>query len=186
MEDHQAVEITRNLPLTELAIAVLVSALVVGVVAAAPIRRGDARGAARAAARVMLVGAVLAVVAMTMVGGHAEPGVNIVPGAGIRTALDHPSSAVAVVGILGNVAVFVPIGFLVPVVFRVRVGVAVLVCAGLSVAIEVVQPLVGRAFDIDDVLLNAIGGAIGAIAGVALVARHATTARGGPSAISRP
>lgn len=66
--------------------------------------------------------------------------------------------------VLGNLAVFLPMGFFVPILkgpwtsaFRVA-----LVCMILSLAIETLQYDSGRRVaDIDDVLLNTLGGILG-------------------------
>jgi glycopeptide antibiotics resistance protein len=70
--------------------------------------------------------------------------------------------------IAGNVALFVPFGFLLPICWRTRTTVvAVAVCAlGLSVAIEATQFAeraigVARTVDIDDVILNVAGACVG-------------------------
>ena len=61
-----------------------------------------------------------------------------------------------------NVLLFVPVGLLLPLVLRRntwwRVGLA---CLAATLAIELVQPLVDRSGDIDDVLCNLAGSAIG-------------------------
>lgn len=76
-----------------------------------------------------------------------------------------------VVPVLGNVAMTVPFGFLVPVVARRlrRLWRTVLATVLYSVAIELSQLMVGlvafgllyRTVDVDDVILNTLGGAIG-------------------------
>lgn len=67
----------------------------------------------------------------------------------------------------GNVALFFPLGLLIPLVWpRLRFGKGLLIAAVLSVSIEIVQ-LFSRAWgsyraaDINDVLLNVIGAALG-------------------------
>lgn len=64
--------------------------------------------------------------------------------------------------LLSNVLMFVPLGFLIPLLwsrFRwfevLAVGLACILC------VEVLQPFVGRSFDIDDVVLNFLGVAAG-------------------------
>ncbi|HJH62223.1 MAG TPA: VanZ family protein [Firmicutes bacterium] len=71
-----------------------------------------------------------------------------------------PSWSVAM--LILNVLLFVPVGLLLPLVLRRntwwRVGLA---CLAATLAIELVQPLVDRSGDIDDVLCNLAGSAIG-------------------------
>lgn len=66
--------------------------------------------------------------------------------------------------LLGNLLIFVPIGFLVSILFRdLRSSWKILlVGAGISLTIEVLQLILAvRVFDIDDILLNALGTWIG-------------------------
>lgn len=71
-----------------------------------------------------------------------------------------PSWSVAM--LILNVLLFVPVGLLLPLVLRRntwwRVGLA---CLAATLAIELVQPLVDRSGDIDDVLCNLADSAIG-------------------------
>ena len=62
-----------------------------------------------------------------------------------------------------NILMFVPVGMLLPVVFRRMrsLGWAALGALGFTVAIETVQYFIGRSADIDDVIMNVLGGLIG-------------------------
>ena len=75
----------------------------------------------------------------------------------------EPMGLIAILNIFGNIALFVPIGFLVPFILQGvtwRTALALAVAAGL--AIEATQVVLGVGiFDIDDVLLNALGVMIG-------------------------
>lgn len=71
---------------------------------------------------------------------------------------------VGLVNVFGNILLFIPFGFLLPLAFRSfsRLRSALLVMALTSLLFEVIQMLMAIGhFDIDDVLLNAIGGVIG-------------------------
>ena len=92
------------------------------------------------------------------------------PGAGIRAALGNVNRGLGLVNVLGNVAMFVPLGFLLPLATRVGPGGDVALCAALSTSIELSQAMLGRNLDVDDVLLNTLGAAVGATSGGALVA----------------
>jgi glycopeptide antibiotics resistance protein len=70
---------------------------------------------------------------------------------------------------------FVPIGFLASMATRLRFGGVVAACLLLSVSVEVLQLTLGRSLDVDDILLNTLGGAAGAAAALAL---RAAPARG--------
>lgn len=130
----------------------------------------SARG--RTCARWLLVLCVGGILAVTMLGASAETGVtNLYPGWTIREQLtgDH---ALGTFNVLGNVVMFVPLGWLVALVAeRRRLMGAAIVCVGLSAAIEVVQSFVGRVADVDDMVLNGSGGVFGAC--VALLVRAA-------------
>lgn len=63
---------------------------------------------------------------------------------------------------LANVALFVPLGFLLPTAFkRLRWWQTDLICLGATCLVELVQPFFGRACDLDDIIMNALGGVIG-------------------------
>jgi glycopeptide antibiotics resistance protein len=77
--------------------------------------------------------------------------------------LGYKGLIIAGVNLVGNVALLVPIGFLVPLVYRNmtwKKSIALAVAAGLS--FEVMQTVLRVGiFDIDDVILNALGVMIG-------------------------
>lgn len=96
----------------------------------------------------------------------------------IRPAIVHPSPG-STFGVVGNVLLFVPFGaalFL----RRTRAARAVLLGAGFSICVELVQLVVpGRTSATDDVILNTLGAGCGwaAAAGIAsLLARQAQSA----------
>ncbi|MFD8588206.1 VanZ family protein [Streptomyces sp. NPDC059637] len=90
---------------------------------------------------------------------------NLVPGDSIRQYLDQPQLRDAVKQIGGNVLLGVPFGVLLPVVWPKARGLlrVVLLTALVMVLVETVQGAVvtGRAFDIDDVILNTSGALLG-------------------------
>ncbi len=66
------------------------------------------------------------------------------------------------VNLLGNVVIFAPLGFLPPLLWpRWRKGRSILLGVGVSAFIELVQPLVGRTRDVDDLILNTLGALLG-------------------------
>lgn len=68
---------------------------------------------------------------------------------------------------LGNVLMLVPFGLLAPLLWQGLRGMRVLPAGlGLILAVELLQPLTGRSFDVDDILLNFLG----VLAGVPLSA----------------
>ena len=91
-------------------------------------------------------------------------GANFVP---LKTILnylnDAPSPGVALFNLAGNVMIFVPLGFLIPVLRRSAKWKTVLVAAFfISLAFETIQGIfrVG-VFDVDDILLNVVGAFFG-------------------------
>ena len=64
--------------------------------------------------------------------------------------------------VLANVALFVPLGFLLPVFWR-RLSwwQTDLICFGATCVIELVQPLFNSVYDLDDIITNTLGGIIG-------------------------
>ncbi|MGZ4499066.1 MAG: VanZ family protein [Nocardioidaceae bacterium] len=143
----------------------------------------------RRLAAVLLGMTTLAILAVTLGGGDASFGrsVNLQPGAGIRAELDNVNHALGVVNILGNIVVFVPLGWLTAVLVLYAPSVGELrglrrgALAGLvlSLTIEMSQYFLGRAADVDDVLLNTAGAVLGATIGAALSAlrrRHLSAA----------
>lgn len=69
--------------------------------------------------------------------------------------------------LLGTIALFVPLGFLLPFAVRTfrRAWAALVVTAGLSLLIETAQAILpGHSTDVDDVILNTAGAALGFLA----------------------
>lgn len=158
----------RYVPVELLALAVLLGLGAAAVAAAPAVRRRDHRAATSAAARVLLGGAVLAVLAVTLVSGTGGADTNLIPGAGIRSALDNVNRELGLVNVFGNIVMFVPIGVLIPLATPLRYLQGVAACVVLSVAVELMQLATGRSSDVDDVLLNTLGAAVGAAFGAAL------------------
>ena len=64
--------------------------------------------------------------------------------------------------VLGNIVLFVPLGYFVSYYCKIKGIVGITIVSLLSsVTIEIVQHFIGRSVDIDDVILNVIGGIIG-------------------------
>ncbi|MFJ8630525.1 VanZ family protein [Streptomyces sp. NPDC093568] len=90
---------------------------------------------------------------------------NLQPGSTLRAYLDQPELRDAVKQIGGNLLLGVPFGILVPVVAPRTRGVlrVLLLTATVMLLVEFAQGalVTGRAFDIDDVILNTTGALIG-------------------------
>lgn len=64
--------------------------------------------------------------------------------------------------IIGNIVLFIPFGFLSSYLLKNnKLGIATILTVINSLTIEVVQYYIGRVFDIDDIILNIIGGIFG-------------------------
>ncbi|WP_329371812.1 VanZ family protein [Streptomyces sp. NBC_01483] len=90
---------------------------------------------------------------------------NLHPGSSLRAYLDQPALRDAVKQIGGNVLLGVPFGVLVPVLIPKARGIlrVLLLTAVVMLLVELVQGtlITGRAFDIDDVILNTSGALVG-------------------------
>ena len=89
--------------------------------------------------------------------------VNLVPGRTIRAFWQRGSQTQQLVNLAGNVAVFLPLGFLPPLLWRRwrHWWAALALSGGVSCLIEFLQLFLGRSVDVDDVLLNVLGGFLG-------------------------
>jgi hypothetical protein len=122
------------------------------------------------AATCLAVGSALAILVSTVSrrgDGRARGGVQLVPLRTLRTyRYDHSD---LVIYLLGNVALFVPLGFFLYLALR-RLAVTTGVCTAVSMSVEILQlPIWTRSSDVDDVLTNTAGGFLGAIAGFAVL-----------------
>lgn len=77
---------------------------------------------------------------------------------------DYPTMREALLNLIGNTAMFLPLGIVWPAVFKKlnTHGKVILAGVGVSLTIEVLQlPFFGRSTDIDDLILNTLGFLIG-------------------------
>ena len=64
--------------------------------------------------------------------------------------------------VLGNILIFVPFGYFISRAIKPRVVATIIIDSVLtSLTVELVQLNIGRSFDIDDIMLNMVGGIIG-------------------------
>ena len=85
---------------------------------------------------------------------------------------DYPTKRKILLNLIGNTAMFIPLGIVWPAVFKQLNSHAKVIAAGVgaSLCIEILQlPFYGRASDIDDLILNSTGFLIGY--GIYLLAR---------------
>ena len=92
--------------------------------------------------------------------GH---GINLTPGYTIRSMLEKGSYGQKVINLAGNVLIFAPLGVLPPLLWKRwrHLWAAVPLSAGVSCLIEFLQLFLGRSVDVDDVILNTLGGLLG-------------------------
>ncbi|MET1248818.1 VanZ family protein [Sporolactobacillus sp. STCC-11] len=91
---------------------------------------------------------------------------NLLIFSSIKLMLRSGSSALIIKNIFGNVLLFLPLGFLLPMIIRSKHGLFWQLLFGFSVSliIESCQYLfASRIFDIDDIVLNTIGTVIGCL-----------------------
>lgn len=103
---------------------------------------------------------------------RVQHGANFTPFETIGYYLSgHANTPIAIRNIGGNIFLFCPLGFLVPFIlprFR-KVTRVTAVAFGTSLFLELVQLITGLGgFDVDDLLLNALGGMIGVLAFIAV------------------
>lgn len=74
------------------------------------------------------------------------------------------TSKLFIKNIIGNILLFMPFGLFVAAYLDVRSVTPVVILTLISsMSIEVVQKIIGRVFDVDDIILNILGGFIGAV-----------------------
>lgn len=71
-------------------------------------------------------------------------------------------SPLFVKNVLGNILLFIPLGFYISYYLRSENSISTLIITILSsITIESTQLVIGRVFDVDDIILNVVGGIIG-------------------------
>ncbi|MBQ6840616.1 MAG: VanZ family protein [Bacilli bacterium] len=110
---------------------------------------------------------------VTRVDINASSGINIVPFQEIlRYKFD---SELFIFNVIGNIALFVPFGYIIGTYVKPKkIWTNLVVALVVSGTIEFVQLNIGRSFDIDDIILNTVGCIIGFLiyVGFRAVGRH--------------
>ena len=90
--------------------------------------------------------------------------ISLVPFRTIGSFFQHFIFDIFMVNIVGNIVMFMPWGFGLPLLWKRRQSVgSVLMCSlALPLCIESSQLFIGRSVDIDDLILNFVGGCLGA------------------------
>ena len=91
---------------------------------------------------------------------QAYKGTNIIP---FREILRYePGTTSFYKQVIGNILMFIPLGYFMTSFCRIRdLGTITIVSILSSFVIEIVQNYIGRSFDVDDIILNVVGGIIG-------------------------
>ncbi|MDL9980976.1 VanZ family protein [Microbacterium sp. ASV49] len=102
----------------------------------------------------------------------SERSINLIPFASVADYLFSGSAGTrrfAFGNIAGNVLLFIPLGAYLSLLTRMTIAKTMLVIASVSVAVEIIQGLFALgASDIDDVILNCLGGLLGILLFVVL------------------
>ncbi|MFJ6516869.1 VanZ family protein [Streptomyces filamentosus] len=136
-----------------------------------PVRRGPGRFVRALVALVALAGMVVFAAVLARLTLEASPSSvplthdNLTPGRSIEAYLSRPAFVDTVKQLGGNVLLGVPFGILLPLLSRRARGFlrVALLTAATMLLVELVQGalVTGRAFDVDDVLLNTTGALLG-------------------------
>ena len=104
-----------------------------------------------------------AIIARAMQRWETGHGISLTPGYTIRSMLEKGSYGQKVINLAGNVLIFAPLGILPPLLWKRwrHLWTTVPLSAGVSCLIEFLQLFLGRSVDVDDVILNTLGGLLG-------------------------
>ena len=123
------------------------------------------------ASNVALAAWVAIVLLVTLTPTHAQHEVHLRPLQDVLAAFDPTLHVLRLLGVIGNVVLFVPLGAILR-ARGVERGRAVLYGLALSTAIELTQLAVpGRTTSVDDVLLNTVGVVLGHLLATRWLAR---------------
>ena len=88
---------------------------------------------------------------------------NLTPFEGIYSSLTHSNFMYSLRNIVGNILLFMPLGFSIPLRFKVnKFWRVILLGFFTSCLVEVIQLFTSiRSFDVDDLILNTLGAIIG-------------------------
>ncbi len=76
----------------------------------------------------------------------------------------HFGSRLFVLNVVGNIAIFIPFGYFITSYLKTNKKMPIfMITLVTSLCIELVQLYIGRSFDIDDIILNCVGGVLGHI-----------------------
>lgn len=90
---------------------------------------------------------------------HSGSGINLSPFKTMNGFINSGFNAGFLINIIGNIAMFIPLGFFLPLLWKrwQKGWKMAIVSLIIPLVIETTQLFIGRSVDIDDVILNAIG-----------------------------
>lgn len=103
---------------------------------------------------------------IVIINTKVESSFNFVPGKIISVSLDYLSKGKMnyfILNFLGNICFFIPIGLMIPLIWRCSFRKTVLIGFLCSLSIELIQIPLPRCTDIDDLWMNTLGALIGAL-----------------------
>ena len=102
---------------------------------------------------------------------NIDPSINLIPFKDLYGYIinileaDKEMKHIAELNVLGNILMFIPLGLLLPMVYEKakKTYMVILISSIFSLCIEITQLFLNRCFDVDDLILNIVGSAIGYI-----------------------
>ncbi|EFK38722.1 MULTISPECIES: VanZ family protein [Peptoniphilus] len=90
-------------------------------------------------------------------------GVNLIPFRTIKSYIKYSGFLHSLINILGNVLIFLPLGYIIPIIYNRYKNFTkfIYLTISISIFIEFIQFFIGRSVDIDDLILNTLGGILG-------------------------
>ncbi|SDK35628.1 VanZ family protein [Lacicoccus qingdaonensis] len=131
----------------------------------------DARNFKRRMTLIIYIGFTVTIVGMILVTlmptDYPNQMIQLVPFSSITETLEYATPRAIVNSLLMNIILFIPFGLFLYILTRKPFLTTVLACL-MSISIEVLQYVlpIGRISNIDDVILNTLGGIIGMLCGV--------------------
>jgi glycopeptide antibiotics resistance protein len=139
-----------------------------------------ARARLRRVPAAALLASTLLILLFTLTPSDGENELHLIPFSEIGPSLAHPLAYSQGIDLLGNIALFAPLGATLC-WLGLGFGRAVAFAAGLSATIEIVQLVIpGRFTSTDDLILNTVGAAVGYLVAARMLNRAAEARAPGP------
>ena len=87
----------------------------------------------------------------------------MIPFRTIKSYIKYSGFLHSLINILGNVLIFLPLGYIIPIIYNRYKNFTqfIYLTISISIFIEFIQFFIGRSVDIDDLILNTLGGILG-------------------------